>query len=39
MSFGMNVITSTSPDEFRQTIASDAQWMGDIAKGINFEGK
>lgn len=39
MSFGMNVITSTSPDEFRQTIASDAQWMGDIAKGIHFEGK
>ena len=35
--FGMHIMASKSPDEFRKLIASDAAWMTEAAKGLELE--
>ena len=35
--FGMHIMASKSPEDFRKLIASDAAWMTEAAKGLKLE--
>lgn len=35
--FGMHIMASRSPDEFRKLIASDAAWMTEAARGLKLD--